>query len=702
MSLDYYKILNGTLEKRFVNGRRDLVEDYDQSSASDFFYIYKDAPLSFILAHSRDIFSETYYGYPFYLNIIKNVIVPPTRYGSEQEKVRNHIDGLRERHAPQEQIEKYESLLELLDDLTDCYSHISDVIKLVEQSDNGIEFLTMVYDGLYDVFLCEQKYQDDDRCLGYTSIHRNYIAEAIFTAKSPYAAVALGLLITNKYPKEYASCLMDLTVQMCNPINEPSRYGSARRTINAIRHMMKSGFVVKMLNSIPNKAIFDKWTSIANSPLDKILPIPKPASNTNGFIPEADGSNLGELDSFIEEMENDTKYITSRYDTYRYNAEKLGADNELYSKDDELKENDEDLQDEYEAQTLILEWEDDGSPNAVIQNHIMTSKERAEAEEARRKDKKSPINNLVADNDAVTQKNTAEDDLCKKIKASIEIASKLTPADTKSEKEDNEETLSSLRSDCRRYKAIIDENNYESAKKLYDELREEISAADNNVTEECGSDTDTMLRSFLNNGSIDVQSAIYVESDDTSDGGEKSSPATAQKPHHDLATRVQNKALDYAAKDSEKAAKSAEERQKFKNAANAISQKPKRTISGLQEFVSNFDKWDENRRKKFMLKPGFRHKIFKHMRNALMLGVAANVKLAYIPMMGLIAHVSRMKDDRIRTELTRELENEIKICEEKINDANSDGDKKSKYELMRIKDKLEAEKVRVKINSKYI
>ena len=68
----------------------------------------------------------------------------------------------------------------------------------------------------------------------------------------------------------------------------------------------------------------------------------------------------------------------------------------------------------------------------------------------------------------------------------------------------------------------------------------------------------------------------------------------------------------------------------------------------------------------------------------------------------LLRHFSKDKDRRLRNELTRELDAEIRICDEKINDANSDGDKQEKYKLMRIKEKLVAEKNRVQLNSKYI
>lgn len=688
MSFDYYKIINGTLEKRFENERRALVEDFDESSASDFFYVYKDTPLSFIIRHSRDIFSEPYYGYDFYLDIIKNVAVCPTDYSTEMHKVSEYIEEATKRGAPSEQIDKYARLLNFLEDLVDSYGHISHIIQLVKDSENGEKFLAMVFDGLYYVYRCEKKYEDNEKCLGHTGVYRDYIAEAIFTSNSAYASIVLGLMITMRYPEAYASCLVDLTNRMCRSSVTPESYGFARRGVNAIKYLMASGFVAKTISTIPNRMLLEKWSRIANCDADEILPIPvaddTPVSEE--FNPEYDGSNLGDLSLILEAMDNDPKYIANRYDLYRYNAEKLDSDSELSDKDADFQENSDYLQDAYEAEALMLEWEADGSPNKVIQSHIMTSKEREEAEEERRKEKKSPINNLIKKNDESEKESVSESELCEKIKKSIEIASKITPADTDSEKKDNEETLSALRSDCKKYKSIIDVNKYETAKKLYEELRDEILAADNNVTEEYSADTDKQL-------------ALFLEGKEIADGDDSSIP---EKPKPDIATRVQNKALDHAAKDNEKAAKNAEDRQKLKNAANAISQKPKRQIKGLKDFVDSIDKWDENRRKKFMLKPGFRHRIFKFVRNALMLGVVSQFDLAWIPMAGLLAHCSKLKDKRIRTELTRELENEIEICKAKIDDANAEGDKKSKYELMRIKDKLEAEKTRVKINSKYI
>ena len=85
-----------------------------------------------------------------------------------------------------------------------------------------------------------------------------------------------------------------------------------------------------------------------------------------------------------------------------------------------------------------------------------------------------------------------------------------------------------------------------------------------------------------------------------------------------------------------------------------------------------------------------------------MYGSAANVKLALVPVVAVARHYSKMKDRRIRNETIREITTEIKVCEEKIADANANNDTAEKYRLIRIKDQLDDELVRVKTNSKYI
>lgn len=191
--------------------------------------------------------------------------------------------------------------------------------------------------------------------------------------------------------------------------------------------------------------------------------------------------------------------------------------------------------------------------------------------------------------------------------------------------------------------------------------------------------------------------SVLYEASDEDDKVEE-----VEKPKEDLATKVQNKALDYDAERKKKKAIRDEKRTKLKNAGKAIASEPKGWFDSAKRFTKSFDKMDDNRRKRFLIKPGNRHRIFRNFRNALMYGAVAKINIFYTPYLFAINRFSKEKDKRITNELVRELETEIKICDEKISDANSKGDNSEKYKLMRIKAKLEAEMQRVQTNSRYL
>ena len=138
------------------------------------------------------------------------------------------------------------------------------------------------------------------------------------------------------------------------------------------------------------------------------------------------------------------------------------------------------------------------------------------------------------------------------------------------------------------------------------------------------------------------------------------------------------------------------------NAGKAVMALPMNVVKEIKKVGADLDKADDERRKSFMTDPGFRKKSFHNLKMAIMYGTAVQINLALVPIIMIIRHFSKDKDIRIRNELIREIETEIKVCEEKISDASSAGDTKEKYRLMRIKEKLSAELARVKSNSKYV
>lgn len=169
-----------------------------------------------------------------------------------------------------------------------------------------------------------------------------------------------------------------------------------------------------------------------------------------------------------------------------------------------------------------------------------------------------------------------------------------------------------------------------------------------------------------------------------------------------IANNIQYKAMDAEAKQMALFGKVAKTGQDVVNAGKAVMALPMNVVKEIKKVSDDLDKADDNRRKAFMTDPGFRKKSFHNLKMAIMYGTAVQINLALLPILLIIRHFSKDKDIRIRNELIREIETEIKVCEEKITDASSAGDNKEKYRLIRIKEKLLAELARVKSNSKYV
>jgi hypothetical protein len=169
-----------------------------------------------------------------------------------------------------------------------------------------------------------------------------------------------------------------------------------------------------------------------------------------------------------------------------------------------------------------------------------------------------------------------------------------------------------------------------------------------------------------------------------------------------VANSIQYKAMDAEAKQMALFGKVARTGQDVVNAGKAVMALPMNVVKEIKKVSDDLDKADDNRRKAFMTDPGFRKKSFHNLKMAIMYGTAVQINLALLPILLILRHFSKDKDIRIRNELIREIETEIKVCEEKITDASSAGDNKEKYRLIRIKEKLLAELARVKSNSKYV
>ena len=134
----------------------------------------------------------------------------------------------------------------------------------------------------------------------------------------------------------------------------------------------------------------------------------------------------------------------------------------------------------------------------------------------------------------------------------------------------------------------------------------------------------------------------------------------------------------------------------------AVLKIPEGLIDGFKFIIHGFDAMDDNRRKEYMLQPGYRKKVLKNLRVAATYGLAGYTHALLVPVVWFGRKLSKEKNKRIRNEFARELDTEIKVCEAKIEDATADGNQKQKYQLIRLRDELARQKERVTTNGKYI
>lgn len=120
----------------------------------------------------------------------------------------------------------------------------------------------------------------------------------------------------------------------------------------------------------------------------------------------------------------------------------------------------------------------------------------------------------------------------------------------------------------------------------------------------------------------------------------------------------------------------------------------------VNSTLGQIAKMDKNERRKRILEGGYKLKLYKLIRNGILIGLAwaVNPALAAIGILASLLLDGRL-DDKVRTEVIEELHSELRIVKEKIKDADRKGDDKKKYQLMRIEDKLEKELHRIQMRS---
>lgn len=258
---------------------------------------------------------------------------------------------------------------------------------------------------------------------------------------------------------------------------------------------------------------------------------------------------------------------------------------------------------------------------------------------------------------------------------------------------------------CKGYKCIPDNTTIKNAFMTVSEKYANI--ASDNFFEKSGDDNDK-YSDDMNDDDVDseIDNLSKDENDniDTYTSGRNTSTSSRIKPQKtgNLANKIQTSAQDRNLKTLSAAGKLKKGIHDVANAGKAVLKLPIDFAKGLKSEIHKLDEMDDERRRNYITAPGYRKSILKKLKLAIMYGGAAECNLALVPVLMTYRHFSKSKDRRVRNDIMRELETEIKICDAKIEDADRSDDKEKRWQLIRIREKLNTELIRVTTNSKYI
>lgn len=149
-----------------------------------------------------------------------------------------------------------------------------------------------------------------------------------------------------------------------------------------------------------------------------------------------------------------------------------------------------------------------------------------------------------------------------------------------------------------------------------------------------------------------------------------------------------------------------------KDKSSGVGAAIKNTVDPMEKFIQKqyqiIKEKDANERRNVIMKGGALPKVLRWVKRGIGLAVGAaagNLIPAASIATGIvfIGYVCTDKylDAKERNKILRELEDEIQICNEKIDDSRGDDNKQKKYELMRIRNQLKRTSDKIRFGLKY-
>ena len=691
MSVDRNKVLYGNPMKAIRIKHRALTEkpSITREDARTYYEAYADKPMAFTLEASRYIFSEPISGLNYYKEYVENHVIPLFALREESAKVDDYISSYGQFFSPGTLV-KYEAVSEMLHNKIKGLQNSIVLSEGVEKSDEMKKRIIDLYDGGFEavedtipvkkepssgsndkpesiiakfhkkVTSVKEEGGSDEVKVDNGKSMQDFDKEAEKLKKDAASVMDESVCLESAYPD---ILYYMLEKDMCSEISRlidwhftiyPESVRSFKEDADIVmmtNAMLRDSYISEKVNELSSPAVSQTLHDVASVSVRELMDTVTVESGDRDSVVYVDplqAIRSMQMDKFImEEVVDPMDKLHRKLCSYAVCESALNYKTMFENANWIVQESDDDDDD------LFTDIDDDD-----LERFILDSDDIAD---------------LMGDDDfELPEENCNESAGCAGV-----LGYRFYTERRRSNDPDSVDTQ-------RRVVRVRDDED-EDKKKI--EKKKESKSA--NPSED------------LDDEELDDLDDLEDEEDEK-DKDSKSNKKKPADPGPAPKQAISSKAMDKAIKDSSKGNKLKDVAAEVKRTGMALMKVPKAIISALKRQIEEWEQMGDDKRKQKMLEPGFRKNYYKKMRHAIAYGVAFAINPLLDIMVFFVNYCNKERDARLRNELLHELEAEVRICDEKIRDADSGDDKKKKYQLMRIKDKLQAEIVRVRTNSRYI
>ena len=691
MSVDRNKVLYGNPMKAIRIKHRALTEkpSITREDARTYYEAYADKPMAFTLEASRYIFSEPISGLNYYKEYVENHVIPLFALREESAKVDDYISSYGQFFSPGTLV-KYEAVSEMLHNKIKGLQNSIVLSEGVEKSDEMKKRIIDLYDGGFEavedtipvkkepssgsndkpesiiakfhkkVTSVKEEGGSDEVKVDNGKSMQDFDKEAEKLKKDAASVMDESVCLESAYPD---ILYYMLEKDMCSEISRlidwhftiyPESVRSFKEDADIVmmtNAMLHDSYISEKVNELSSPAVSQTLHDVASVSVRELMDTVTVESGDRDSVVYVDplqAIRSMQMDKFImEEVVDPMDKLHRKLCSYAVCESALNYKTMFENANWIVQESDDDDDD------LFTDIDDDD-----LERFILDSDDIAD---------------LMGDDDfELPEENCNESAGCAGV-----LGYRFYTERRRSNDPDSVDTQ-------RRVVRVRDDED-EDKKKIEKKKESKSANPSKDLDDEELDDLDDL-----------------EDEEDEKDKDSKSNKKKPADPGPAPKQAISSKAMDKAIKDSSKGNKLKDVAAEVKRTGMALMKVPKAIISALKRQIEEWEQMGDDKRKQKMLEPGFRKNYYKKMRHAIAYGVAFAINPLLDIMVFFVNYCNKERDARLRNELLHELEAEVRICDEKIRDADSGDDKKKKYQLMRIKDKLQAEIVRVRTNSRYI